>query len=61
MYLNLIKNDIRKSKLIAITITAFITVAAALTSVAAMLGINLFGAIDHLMEEANLPNGLLEE
>jgi putative ABC transport system permease protein len=52
MYLNLIKNDIRKSKLIAITITAFITVAAALTSVAAMLGINLFGAIDHLMEEA---------
>jgi putative ABC transport system permease protein len=52
MYFKLIKNDIRKGKLIAITVAAFITVAAALTSVAAMLGVNLFGAIDHLMEEA---------
>jgi putative ABC transport system permease protein len=52
MYGKLIKNDIRKSKLIAITVTAFIMIAAALTSVAAMLGVNLFGAIDHLMEEA---------
>lgn len=52
MYRNLIKNDILKSKLIAILIAAFITAAVALNSVAAMLGINLFGAIDHLMEEA---------
>ncbi len=52
MYRNLIKKDIQKSKLIAILIAAFITAAVALISVAAMLGINLFGAIDHLMEEA---------
>lgn len=52
MYRNLIKNDIRKSKLIAIVIAAFITAAVALTSAAAMLGINLFGAVDRLMEEA---------
>ncbi|MDR1190021.1 MAG: ABC transporter permease, partial [Bifidobacteriaceae bacterium] len=52
MHGRLIKNDIRKGKLIAITVTAFITVAAMLTSVAAILAVNLFGAIDHLMEEA---------
>ncbi len=52
MYKNLIKNDIRKSKLIAIVIAAFIAAAAALTSVAAMLGVNLFGAIDHMMRTA---------
>ena len=52
MYLNLIKNDMRKNKLIAIIIAAFITAAAVLTSVAAMLGINLFGAVDRLMEDA---------
>jgi putative ABC transport system permease protein len=51
MYGKLIKNDIRKGKLIAATVTAFIMAAAALTSVAAMLGVHLFGAIDHLMEE----------
>lgn len=52
MYRKLMMNDIRKSKLISITIAAFIMAAAALTSAAAMLGINLFGAVDHLMEEA---------
>jgi putative ABC transport system permease protein len=48
----LIRNDLRNGKLIAVTVAAFITVAAALTSVAAMVGVNLFGAIDHLMAEA---------
>lgn len=52
MYRNLIKNDMRKNKLITIIIAAFITAASAMTSVAAMLGINLLGAVDHLMEEA---------
>lgn len=52
MYRKLIKNDIQKNKLTAMIITAFITAAAAMNSAAAMLGVNLFGAIDHLMEEA---------
>ncbi|MDR1213092.1 MAG: FtsX-like permease family protein [Propionibacteriaceae bacterium] len=52
MYGRLIKNDIRQGKLIAATVAAFITVAAMLTAVAAMVGVNLFGAIDHLMEQA---------
>lgn len=52
MYGKMILSDIRKSKLISITIAVFITTAAALTSAASMLGINLFGAVNHLMEEA---------
>lgn len=52
MYSKLIINDIRKSKLISITVAVFIAAAAVLTSAAAMLGINLFGAVDHLLEEA---------
>ncbi|MDR1078292.1 MAG: ABC transporter permease [Propionibacteriaceae bacterium] len=52
MYGRLIKNDIRQGKLIAATVAAFITVAAMLTAVAAMVGVNLFGAIDHLRERA---------
>lgn len=52
MYGKLILNDIRKGKMIPITIAAFITASAALTSAAAMLGVNLLGAVDHLMEEA---------
>ena len=52
MYGKLIMNDIRKSKLVSITTAAFIVASAALTSAAAMLGMNLSGAVDHLMEEA---------
>ena len=58
MYGKLIMNDIRKSKLISITIAAFMTAAAVLTSAAGMLGINLLGAVDHLMEEAKAVNFL---
>ncbi len=52
MYGKLILNDIRKGKLIAVTIAAFITAAAALTSAATMLGVELSGAVSHLMEQA---------
>lgn len=52
MYGKLILNDIRKGKLIAVTIAVFIAAAAALTSAAAMMGVNLSGAVGHLMEEA---------
>lgn len=52
MYGKLILNDIRKGKLIAVTIAVFIAAAAALTSAAAMLGVNLFGAVDQLMKKA---------
>lgn len=49
MYRKLIKNDIAKSKLITSTITAFILISATLVSLAAMLTMNLFGAIDNMM------------
>ncbi len=52
MYTKLIKNDIRRSKLITITIAAFITVAAALTALAASLTVNLLGAINNMMQTA---------
>ena len=56
MYRKIIKNDIKKSKLITVTITAFILLAALLTSLAAALTVNLFGAIDNLMLEAKTPH-----
>lgn len=52
MYSNLIKNDIRKSKLITATITAFILIAAMLTALAVSLSVNLVGAIDHILLSA---------
>lgn len=52
MYRNLIKNDIRKNKLITITVAAFITAASVMTSAAVMLGVNLTGAVGRLMKEA---------
>ena len=52
MYHKIIKNDIRKSKLITLTITAFILVAAMLTALAASLTVNLFGAIDNMLLSA---------
>ncbi len=52
MYSNLIKNDIRKSKLISATITAFILIAAMLTALAASLTVNLLGSIDHMLISA---------
>lgn len=52
MYLMIIKNDIKKSKLITVTITVFIMVAALLTALGTSMVINLFGAIDNLMLDA---------
>jgi putative ABC transport system permease protein len=52
MYHKMIKNDIRKSKLITATITAFILVAAMLTALAASLTVNLFGSINHMLLSA---------
>ena len=52
MYGKIIKNDIRKSKLITITITTFILAAAMLTALAASLTVNLFGAIDNMLLSA---------
>ncbi|MDR2043273.1 MAG: FtsX-like permease family protein [Clostridium sp.] len=56
MYRKIIKNDIAKSKLISITITAFILIAALLTSLAAILCVNLFSAIDNMVERAKTPH-----
>ncbi len=52
MYSKLIKNDIRKSRLITVTITAFILIAAILTSLAVSLTANLLGAIDNRLLSA---------
>ncbi|WP_438491226.1 ABC transporter permease [Paenibacillus sp. IHBB 3054] len=56
MYQKIIKNDIRKSKLITATITAFILVAAMLTALAASLTVNLFGGIDNMLLSAKSPH-----
>ncbi len=58
MYRKLITNDIKKSKLITITITSFILLAALLTSLAAILTVNLFTAIDSMMLRAKTPHFL---
>lgn len=56
MYNKLIKNDIKKNKLITATITTFILLAALLTSLAAILTVNLFAAIDGMMQRAETPH-----
>ncbi|WP_294855182.1 ABC transporter permease [uncultured Oscillibacter sp.] len=58
MYRKLITNDIKKSKLISITITVFILLASLLTSLAAMLSVSLFTAVDGMMEHAKTPHFL---
>ncbi len=52
MYVTLIRNDIRKGKLIAVTVAVFIAASAALTALAAALGVHLFGAMDRFLEDA---------
>lgn len=58
MYPKLILNDIKKSKLITITITAFILLAAMLTSLGAILSVSLFTSINAMMETAKTPHFL---
>lgn len=56
MYFRLIRNDIAKSKLITLTTTIFVAAAAMLVSLAAILVVNLSGAIDTLMTRAETPH-----
>lgn len=58
MYIKIIRNDIKRNKVITITITAFILAAALLVSLAAMMMVNLFGAIDSMMQQAKTPHFL---
>ncbi len=58
MYLRIIWNDIKRSKVITLTITAFILAAALLVSLAAVMVVNLFGAIDSMMQRAETPHFL---
>ncbi|KAF5081128.1 FtsX-like permease family protein [anaerobic digester metagenome] len=58
MYRKLILNDIKKSKLITFTITAFILLAAMLTSLGGILSVSLFSSINSMMENAKTPHFL---
>lgn len=56
MYLRIIRNDISKSKAITITTTLFVTAAAALVSLAAILIVHLSGSLGTLMSQAETPH-----
>ncbi|RST58699.1 ABC transporter permease [Siminovitchia terrae] len=56
MYNRIIRNDISKSKLITLTTTIFVAVAAALVALSGILVVNLSGAIDTLMKQAKTPH-----
>jgi len=56
MYLNLLVNNLRKSKLVALTTALFIAAAAMLVALAAVLVVNLSGSIDTLMTQARTPH-----
>lgn len=56
MYYRIIRNDILKSKLITLTTMIFVTAAAMLVTLAAVLVVNLSGAIDNLMIQAKTPH-----
>jgi len=56
MYYRIIRNDMLKSKIITLTTMIFVAAAAMLVSLAAILVINLSGAIDSLMTQAKTPH-----
>jgi putative ABC transport system permease protein len=56
MYYKIIRNDILKSKLVTLTTMIFVAAAAMLVSLAAILVVNLSGAIDTLMTQAKTPH-----
>jgi len=56
MYLKIIRNDIAKSKLITMTLISFVTAAAMLISLAAILTVNLYGSLEALMTKAKTPH-----
>lgn len=49
-------NDITRNKVITLTIFLFVSVASILLSLAALLGANLTGSIDRLMQDARTPH-----
>jgi putative ABC transport system permease protein len=56
MYYRLLRNDILKSKAITLTTMLFVSAAAMLVALAAILVVNLSGAIDTLMVQAKTPH-----
>jgi putative ABC transport system permease protein len=56
MVYRLLRNDILKNKMIALTTMLFVAAAAMLVSLAAILIVNLSGAIDTLMAQAKTPH-----
>ena len=56
MYYRTIRNDILRNKTITLTIMIFVAAAAMLVSLAAILVVNLSGAIDTLMNQAKTPH-----
>lgn len=56
MYSRIIRNDIVKSKAITLTTMLFAAAAAMLVSLAAILAVNLSGALDTLMTQAKTPH-----
>ncbi|MHB1150739.1 MAG: ABC transporter permease [Eubacteriales bacterium] len=56
MFLRIIRNDIFKSKSITFTTMIFVAAAAMLVSLAVILVVNLWGAIDSLMMQAETPH-----
>ncbi len=56
MYYRIIRNDMLKSKTITLTTMLFVAAAAMLVSLAAVLVVNLSGAIDTLMLKAKTPH-----
>ena len=56
MYYRTIRNDILRNKAITLTIMMFVAAAAMLVSLAAILVVNLSGAIDTMMNQAKTPH-----
>lgn len=56
MYYRIIRNDILQNKLITLATTIFVAAAAMLVSLSAILVVNLLGAIDTLMKQAETPH-----
>ncbi|WP_449600268.1 ABC transporter permease [Paenibacillus sp. Marseille-Q9583] len=56
MYYRIIRNDILKSKAISLTTMIFVAASAMLVSLAAILVVNLSGALDTLMTQAKTPH-----
>ncbi|WP_044356652.1 hypothetical protein, partial [Paenibacillus sp. E194] len=56
MHFRIIRNDMLKSKAITLTTMIFVAAAAMLVSLAAILIVNLTGALDTLMIQAKTPH-----